>query len=194
MSIFKKKIKKGVLLFVGRIDVHKGLDNLIKVIILLNEKCVNSSLRIVGPDWKGIKRSLEKMVPKQLMEKVIFLGPVDDSTLVVEYAQAHLFVSASNYEGFGLTAIEAMASGTLTILNDIDSFRSFLSDKAFGRIVNFNDPQSVVPIITEFLSLQDDKYLQLSNDARLFAQNFSWNIVGERIQRVYSECLKNNSR
>lgn len=185
-----KKIDRGVLLYVGRIDVHKRIDNLIKTTIQLNKSDLKITLKVIGPDWKGLQDNLLRLIPENLRDRIIFLGSIDEKTLIQEYSKAHLFVSASDYEGFGISAIEAMSSGTLTILNNIDSFESFLTNNKFGSIVDFNDPKNTAQIIKEFLLLPDDQYDILSEDARKFASKFSWGNVEAKIQRIYLEVVK----
>ena len=184
-----KEVVNGRLITVGRIDVHKRVDNLIRVLIYLNQSGTDASLRIIGPDWKGLKNDLVKLIPKELAEKVIFVGPVDDDTLAEEYAKAHLFLSASEYEGFGLTAIEAMSSGTPTILNDIDSFRVFLKDKEFGEIVQFSHIEKTSSAIAKFINIPNEKYVKISNAARTYAENYAWKKIEKKIYHVYENVL-----
>lgn len=185
----QKDIVKGTLLTVGRIDVHKGVDNLIKVLIHLNNNGVKSTLRIVGPDWKGLKSKLEEGIPTKYKDKIIFVGAVNDDELILEYAGAHLFVSASEYEGFGLTAIEAMSSGTIVVLNNIESFNSFLDGKNFGKIVDYNNISEAAEAIKDFLQINNSEYMKLSNDAREFASHYSWVNIEKEIFKVYLEIV-----
>jgi len=184
-----KHIETGTLLTVGRIDIHKRIDQLIKITLILNEKDINSKLRIVGPDWKGMKDDLLKIIPEKHKESIIFVGPVDDEKLTQEYAKAHLFLSASEYEGFGLTAIEAMASGTMVVLNDIDSFRVFLENKEFGSIANFSDLEKTADQIAKYLALPESEYQKRSDQARKYAESYSWAKIESRIRDVYNEVL-----
>ena len=184
-----KEVVNGRLITVGRIDTHKRVDNLIRVLIELNRSGVDASLRIIGPDWKGLKDDLVKLIPAELAEKVIFVGPVDDDTLAEEYAKAHLFLSASEYEGFGLTAIESMSSGTPTILNDIDSFRVFLKDKDFGQIVQFSQIKETSSAIACFIKLPKEKYAEISKNARAYADNYAWKKIEKKIFNVYKDIL-----
>ena len=188
-----KKVETGRLISVGRIDVHKRVDNVIKTCIRLQEKGLDTSLRIIGPDWKGMKKDLEKLIPSTMADKISFTGPVDDQTLSEEYSKAHFFMSASEYEGFGLTAIEAMSSGTPTILNDIDSFRAFLKDKDFGKVVKFSDIDSTADSLAKFINMPTEEYNKISNKARLYADNYSWKKIEKKISEVYNKVVSPNN-
>lgn len=181
-----KKIDKGVLIYVGRIDVHKRIDRLIETVVKLNKTGLDATLKIIGPDWKGLQKGLLGRVPVDFKKKVVFLGPVDDETLQEEFSKAHLFVSASEYEGFGISAVEALASGTLTILNNIDSFNSFLKNNSFGSIVDFQNIEHTTSVIADFIRLPESDYDVLSKEARIFANRFSWSSRAQKIHEIYS--------
>lgn len=184
-----KEKSQGTLITVGRIDIHKRVDNLIKVVLYLNENGTEAKLRIVGPDWKGLQDKLNQIIPSKYHDKVIFVGKVNDSELTNEYRQAHLFVSASEYEGFGLTAIEALASGTMVILNDIESFNYFLKDQQFGEIVNFNNIPESALAIKKLLELKESEYEQMSDEARKYASRYSWVNIEKEIYKVYLDLI-----
>jgi alpha-1,3-mannosyltransferase len=182
-----KNVNTGMMIYVGRIDTHKRIDNLIKAAVYLNQIGTDAKLNIIGPDWKGLKSGLLKLVPKEFESKINFLGPVDDETLIEEYSRAHLFVSASEYEGFGLSAIEALASGTPTVLNNIDSFNSFLENKPFGQIVNFGQVEKTASVIQKFIEIPKETFIELSDKARKFATKFSWGNTAVKIDNIYKE-------
>ena len=184
-----KKLIRDTLITVGRIDTHKRIDLLIKITLKLHEMGYPATLRIIGPDWKGLKDGLAKLIPKDKKDFITFVGPVDDRQLVDEYASAHLFLSASEYEGFGLTAVEAMASGTPVVLNDIDSFRIFLENREFGGIAKFRNIEETANVIGRFLDLPEDEYHRLSKHARKYAENYSWPKIESKIRDVYKEVL-----
>ncbi|MCB0805053.1 MAG: glycosyltransferase family 4 protein [Bacteroidales bacterium] len=184
-----KSVKKGTLLTVGRIDIHKRIDLLIKVTLTLIDRGHDVTLRIVGPDWKKMQSDLEKLIPKDKKDKIIFTGPVDDAQLLQEYVHAEVFLSASEYEGFGLTAVEAMASGTPVVLNNIDSFRVFLENKDFGSIAEFKDVEATATKIENFITLDQNKYRLVSGQAREYASNYSWKTIEKRIREVYLNVL-----
>jgi glycosyltransferase involved in cell wall biosynthesis len=96
------------LITVGRLEQQKNTQMLIKLLRLMVDKGVNSTLKILG---EGRERTLlEKLVDNLgLRERVTFLGRHPD--VLIKLRSADIFVFASNYEGFGLVLLEAMDSG-----------------------------------------------------------------------------------
>ncbi len=61
---------------------------------------------------------------------VLLTGPVDDGDLAAIYSGARALVFASDDEGFGLPAVEALACGTPVVACDIPALREVLGDRA----------------------------------------------------------------
>lgn len=182
----KKEPVRGTLLYVGRLDVHKGIDRLIGLTAALLESGKDIMLYIIGPDVNNLRAQLEKKVAEeQISDRVVFKGAVSDEELLKAFSKAWLFLSASEYEGFGISAVEAMASGTPCILNDIDSFRVFLDQKEFGSIVDFRDKESAMHAINSYLDLSPVAYRQISDKAREFSLNYNWPAVAKQITALY---------
>jgi alpha-1,3-mannosyltransferase len=167
-----KIIEKDTLITVGRIDSHKRIDKLIKIISILKEKGTNVQLKIVGPDSRNLLNKLQQLTKDLRVEKnVIFKGKISEDELTESYSKAKIFISASEYEGFGIAAVEALASGTLCVLSNIPSFIEILGDNEFGRIVNFDNENEVVQNIEFLLNMDKSVYNDLSKQARLNAEN-----------------------
>ena len=67
----------------------------------------------------------------------IIEGASDDELLEL-MADSQYFVSASEYEGFGLSALEAMAAGRIPVLNHIPSFVKMINNDEMGILLTFN--------------------------------------------------------
>lgn len=184
IRVSKESIEKNTIIYIGRIDIHKGIGKLIDLIAYLHANGSRATLRVVGPDWKGLVPSfLKKAADAGVSDSVHFLGIVDNDTMLEELSKACVFVSASEYEGFGISAVEAMASGTPCILNDIPSFRKIANGSSFAKIVNYNKIQEAAEAVNYFLNLDSAEYLNAGVMARKTAQKYSWSTVAKSIMK-----------
>jgi alpha-1,3-mannosyltransferase len=181
-----KKRNRGELLYVGRIDVHKRVDRLIETTALLLKRGYDIKLNILGPDWNNLLPGLENLSNDLgIRDKVYFRGAVNDNELTEAQSSADIFVSASEYEGFGISAVEAMASGSICVLNDIESFRNLLEKKSFGKVTDFKDTSKAADAIAGYLNYDDKLYEAASIAARTFSRQFDWENVAMEITKAY---------
>jgi alpha-1,3-rhamnosyl/mannosyltransferase len=117
---------------------------------------------------------------------VRWLGPLDDAALRALYAAAEVAMSASEYEGFGLTVLEAMASGCAVIAPALTSIPEVAGDAAL--LV----PRSDATLLGDALaSLLHDEAARaaLAERARRHAAGFTWEATARRTRQVYDEVL-----
>ena len=67
------------------------------------------------------------------------LGSLPDGSIERLYRAADVFAFPSTKEGFGLAALEALASGLPVVASDLDAFRTFLDDGRNARLVPVGD-------------------------------------------------------
>ena len=110
----RKKFKKKIILFVGRLVKYKGLFQFLQNIHLLNSDCI---LVIVGSGPEKI-RLYTLIKNKNLEKKVVFVQRLKFSDYVYLLKKSFLFVlpSLTRQEAFGMVLIEAMSVG-LPIIN-----------------------------------------------------------------------------
>jgi glycosyltransferase involved in cell wall biosynthesis len=143
--------KPDSLLYVGRIAKRKGIDFLIRSMPLVVRTIPDAQLLVGG---KG--RFLEKMRSLvrhlKLERNVTFLGFVPDDQLNTLYNQACCVVVPSIFEGFGITVIEALATGTRVVGTDVDGIREILKSGEYGRLIPYGDHQALADAITAELN------------------------------------------
>ncbi len=111
----RRPARNGVLrlLFVGRGIPNKRQDALILALAALKEGGVAAELRLVG-GWGACRPYFERctrlVADLGLTDDVVLLGPIDNSALSQEYADADVFVCLSEHEGYCVPVIEAMAN------------------------------------------------------------------------------------
>jgi alpha-1,3-mannosyltransferase len=166
------------LLFVGRIAANKRVDDLIRTLAMIR-KTRPVTLRIVGPDRAGLVDGLQKLAGQLgVADAVAFAGPVSEAQLAVEYRRAAVFVSASAHEGFGLSAVEAMAAGTAVVLNDVPAFR-VLVDHDRTHLTQFANPSAAAEAVLHQLDFPETDRL------RDKADTFAWPRILTKWQTLY---------
>lgn len=131
-------------LALGRLATNKGYDLLIDAFSVMVQRVPDANLRLaVGGEnmdeqEQRILDELKDQVERLgLTDKVHFSGYVADEDLADTYRAADLFVLSSRYEPFGMTAIEAMACGTPTVVTIHGGLFRTIS---YGRHALFADP------------------------------------------------------
>ncbi|MCL4459368.1 MAG: glycosyltransferase family 4 protein [Chloroflexi bacterium] len=186
----KKKIEPGLLVYVGRTDWNKRLDRLIEAIAWVKPKYSQVRLVIVGPDWLGIRPQLESLVHRlRLGDNVIFAGYCPEEELKEYLSKSHLFVSASEYEGFGIAVVEAMSTGTVPLLHNSERFRSLLEGGNLGFLADFSQPGEAAEVILEALARDENELVRLGQRAKEKAATYSWEAVTPKFEQIYSQAI-----
>ena len=112
-----------VVLAIGRLARNKGYDLLIDAFSIVATRIPDAVLHLAvggtspNPDEQKLLDELHAQAATLgLSERVKFSGFVADADLADHYRAADVFVLSSRYEPFGMTAIEAMACGTPTVI------------------------------------------------------------------------------
>ena len=127
-----------VLLFVGRIEKYKGIQDLIEFIKKIErmEDRPNVKLIIIGED-AGYKGELEKLARKlRVDDKIIFAQTVSEKEKIELFHRADIFPFPSKMEGFGIVLLEAMATNTLCIGYSIPAIKKIINNKENGILVD----------------------------------------------------------
>ena len=124
---------KKVFLYVGRLATNKRIDLLIRIFKMNKQEHPESKLLIVGkPTFKRYFKKLLSMAD----EDIIFTGFVDDKDLPAYYAVSDVFVTASQDEGFNISAVEAQACGKPVVAFDGRSNKEVIKN---GKVVPEGD-------------------------------------------------------
>ena len=184
----QKSVQPGLLIVVGRIAEHKGIDRLIALLPGIRRLVPEARLVVVGPDWGGLRPSLEAQAQAVgVADSVSFLGAADRATLLAHLARAHVVLAPSAFEGFGIAVIEAMASGSLVIGSDIEAHRELIAPDLNGLLVDFADGESAVRSVVGALRLPATQLAAMGKQARATVSRFAWDRVADQVECVYRE-------
>lgn len=187
----EKAIEPGLLVYIGRISRNKQLDKLIVVFQNAVSEEPEARLVIVGPDWEHLQGQLESLAQQLGMaDRVEFAGQKSEEELKGYLARAHLFVSASGYEAFGISAVEAMSTGTVPILNRIPAFEELLGSEECGFLADFDQPEAASQTILQALRLPIPTIMAMGEKAKANASRFDWDKVINEYESVYASVLE----
>lgn len=178
------------LFFLGRFERRKGIDFLIKAIPRVRESFADVKLYIAGSGV--LSPGLEKYIKKNhLSRNLSFLGTIKDTSLNEWYNKMEIVIVPSVFEGFGLTAIEAMACGTPVIATDVDALRDVVEDGFNGLLVPYNDVQALSDKIICMLKNRSEQSKFSINGREKVKTLYNWNKISQDILKVYEDVLEN---
>ena len=177
------------ILFVGRLEPLKGVDNLFRAVASL-ENLKSITLSVVGGDGNSQeKRRLQALAKKmRLNQTVHFLGPIPQEELPIYYNAADVCVLPSYYESFGFAALEASACGKPVIASEVGGLRTIVNHGRTGFLV----PPKRMDLIAERLcELLDDDLLraQMGAAGRIRAESLGWDSSVDSLLRRFKELI-----
>ena len=175
-----------LVLLVGRLVYEKGfhlaLDALAGAVHRLGD--VRFVVAGTGTAEAELKRQARNL---GLTRHGSFLGWVGDDMLHSLYRISDVCIVPSIYEPFGLVALEAMASGCLTIVADTGGLREVVpGDGSVGLRFRSRDSASLGEILEDVLA-DDDSRRRLVAAAREHVLKFDWAEVGATMVELYRE-------
>ena len=136
-----------------------------------------------GAGWGGAAIA-EAVRLRGLDPAVKLLGYVSDEDLPWLYRGAELAVVPSQYEGFGLSALEAMACGTPVLAADTSSLPEVVGDA--GELFAPGDPALLARRIAEITAAPEHR-AAMRERGLARAADFSWDRTARRVLEVYRE-------
>lgn len=176
----KYGINKPYLLFVGTIEPRKNVKNLLGAYTQLPEEIRNNySLIIAGrPGW-GHEDTMATLLDLQAQGSgVTYMGYVSEVERAMLYQGATLFVTASNYEGFGMPILEAMSYGTPVAASDIPVFHEVAGESA--HYFDQTKPHAIA-LALERLLANPRALHELGKSGKKRAASFNWEATAAQL-------------
>jgi mannosylfructose-phosphate synthase len=176
---------------VGRAATNKGYDLLIRSVPALRELVPDARLQLaVGADSPRDRRKVRQLHTDAsrlgIDEHVSWLGYIDDEAMADYYRAAGVFALPSRYEPFGMTAVEAMACGTPTVITTHGGLAELIG---FGEHALFADPKrpsewaTMTSMPLRYPRLRDRLSIR---GARFARREFGWRGIARRTLEVFN--------
>ena len=159
------------MLYVGSLFGRRRIPDLIAAFALTAARVPGARLVLVGDN-----RSSPRIDPREIAaglgvaDRVDWLEYVSDADLAEHYRRARVFAFLSEYEGFGMTPLEAAAYGVPSVLLDTPVAREVYGDAA--RFVS-GDHEAIAAALTSLLT-DTTAHDTLAAAAAARLSQFSW--------------------
>ncbi|OGY27987.1 MAG: hypothetical protein A3F33_00550 [Candidatus Woykebacteria bacterium RIFCSPHIGHO2_12_FULL_43_10] len=182
--LYRYNIKEPFLIYVGNAYPYKNLDKLLEAMTHLNPK-----IQLVNPCVRSAfyDRLAGKVHRLGLEHRVILPGFVPDADLAILYRRAEAYVFPSLSEGFGLPAIEAMASGLPVVCSNIPVLKEVCGEAAL--YFDPYDAESIARAVNKVIEDQDLRDL-LVKKGFACSKQYSWERTAKQTLSVYEESAK----
>lgn len=169
------------ILWVGRFDPVKRLEDLITAMKIINKARPTARLSLVGygPEEKKLKDLRKKLGVKN----IDFVGKKEGLDLIKEYKSSHLFVLCSSSEGLPITILEAIASSLPIVATNVGGIPEILNGNKMSILVNPGNPKELAEGIIRFL-LKKDKLVNNESEIKKLP---SWDTISQLTENIYKD-------
>lgn len=175
---------KQVLLTVGSVTERKGQDTVIMALAKCKSEFPNVIYVMAGrsDNFEWFKAFAKE---SGVEDSIIFKGAVETSEIIELYNLADIYIlnsrhsSHGDFEGFGISVIEAALCGIPSIVSKNSGLEEAIEDGITGYSVQANNPDDTSKAINDLLS-NSEKRLSMGEAARKRATHFTWETVAKQ--------------
>jgi glycosyltransferase involved in cell wall biosynthesis len=179
-------INRPFMLCVGALQRRKNVPLAIEAYARVMDRETDCELVVAGGDRGGRLDVLDAILRTRLTGRVHLVGHVGDDDLTALYSAARALVFPSLYEGFGLPALEAMASGAPVIASNTTGLAEAVGDA--GLTIDPLDAEDLAEAMRRVLNDEALRgRLVAAGHAR--AAEFTWARAAAATAAVYREAL-----
>ena len=178
------------LVVVGRIRPEKGvhilIDALCQILPAHPRVTVHMIGQVQGADRPFAAQQRHKLQVAGIDQQVIWHGEQPQERVAELMGQSHILAATPLYEGYGLTALEGLASGCAVLLSDTGIFADAVAQDSVGRLVPVNDAAATATALADLLG-DADRLQGLQRRAREVAEmHYSIDTEADRLLRLYN--------
>ncbi len=174
--------------YAGHLVAAKGVDYLIQAMQKVHEHIPNARLVLAGD---GFERPRLKTMAQNLgiEDYVEFLGPVPFTQMPDLFRRCAIFCLPTLAEAFGLSLLQAMASGKPIVASAVGGIPYFVEDGKSGHLVPSCNVDALSDALIDLLQHPEKMVSMGKHNRTLIEQHYSWNPIVTQIETLYTEVL-----
>ncbi len=185
------------LLYIGRAELRKGTDILIRSLAAVLPECPSLRLTVVGGDFDDFVRcqggdliEIWANLKNRCSGQITLRGVVDEVEKIGCFAAAHWLVVPSRFESFGLVAVEAMRVGTPVLAADVGGLGEVARLSPGNLLFKPNDVLALESAFRRVCELGPQQALGLRAVTRTsYLDSFRSDLMIERSLELYGQLI-----
>jgi glycosyltransferase involved in cell wall biosynthesis len=165
--------------YLGRLKKYKGVHLVIEAFARMANRSATLSIAGAGDYQNALERQARSL---DLGERVRFLGRVSEPAKLALLRRSWALVFASPKEGWGITNLEAAACATPVVASNSPGIRESVRHGETGYLVPHGDTSAMAAALDR-LAASRDLVEQLGQNARRFAETFTWDAAADQTER-----------
>ncbi|WP_082420489.1 glycosyltransferase [Paenibacillus sp. A3] len=193
-------VDSNTLLYVGRLELRKGVKDLVIATINLMTKYPELELKFIGgdtnsaPDGSSMKLHLQSLIPKELKKRVHFIDRLPREEVLKEYSKSKVSIFPSLFENFPNVCLEAMASSVPVIVSDFSGMAEMVEDKKSGIIFEAGNIKDLLEKLEYVCKLSFEERKNMGLHARKRVEDHYSVQAINKLQENYFNNLKGISK
>jgi glycosyltransferase involved in cell wall biosynthesis len=181
------------LLFVGKVEEHKGIKELLEAFRMVLDKKHNISLTILG-EVKDRTYVENKIKYLKIENRVELIGRVPFEKTVDYFQSCDIFCLPSKFEAFGLSILQAMSCGKPIVTTRVGGIPSFVKDGRSGFLVPSENSNTLALSILELIKNPELRYEMGLYNSKLCKNKYDWKKIVGQVEDMYIEAVAQNKR
>jgi alpha-1,3-mannosyltransferase len=174
----------------GRWSRNKRIDAVIDTVALARDNGIAIDLLIAGPDFDHLGESFKARIEALQLGDSVRLHPyIEDDRLIAELQQRTVFITGTEYEGFGVGILEAMAAGKIVVCRDVAPINGFVEAGVSGFFLDFEGGAKDLDAVRRIAGLDAGQCRAMSEAAQATARRYDWDSVARQFSEHYASAL-----
>lgn len=175
------------ILSIGRFSNNKRLDLLIAFARALKQQDPEWKLTIAGHPADLSAEDVGALVDRAgLRDAVDVIASPSSEKVKLLIRRCSFIASASDYEGFGMSAVEGMSAGLVPLLSGIAPFRRLVARTGMGMIIDYSHPDAAARLLLRNVRRIASDYAAQRAACVKAAIAYDWRHVCEKFAALYA--------
>jgi len=191
LFVKKENGRSNKILSIGRIQEQKGQKEIIQLFEIIEKQVLDAELYFIGgPSGNEGREYLDQLkhyvVSQNLEDQVKFVGALSSEEIVKQLNSSKLLVHNSQFETFGLVAIEANACGIPVVSSNTNTLSEIIENDINGYLSDSLFDEGVMNFIMDVLC-NESYFENVSEKSVKAAEKFNWATTADKIYDLYQE-------